>query len=72
MTATMFKQSFRMSRETFHWLLDYLEGLPELVPKNIGHGGRPPVALEKKLLLTLELLRNQIAFRYKRPLCILN
>ena len=36
--------------------------LHELIPQNIGKGVRAAVPLEKQLLLTLELLRNQIPF----------
>ena len=44
LTANMFKRHFRMNRDTFHWLLEglrNLKDLPELIPKNIEHGGRP-------------------------------
>lgn len=47
----------------FEWLLESLENSPELIPENVGKGGRVAVSLEKQLLLTLELLGNQIPFR---------
>ena len=43
--------------------MESLENGPELIPQNIGKGGRAAVPLEKQLLLTLELLGNQIPFR---------
>ena len=58
-----FKRNFRLSRDTFEWLKESLEHCPELIPQNIGKGGRAAVPLEKQLLLTLELLGNQIPFR---------
>lgn len=58
-----FKRTFRLSRDTFEWLMESLENCPELIPQNIGKGGRAAVPLEKQLLLTLELLGNQIPFR---------
>ena len=58
-----FKRNFRLSRDTFEWLMESLENCPELIPQNIGKGGRAAVPLEKQLLLSLELLGNQIPFR---------
>ena len=58
-----FKRNIRLSRDTFEWLMESLETCPELIPQNIGKGGRAPVPLEKQLLLTFELLENQIPFR---------
>ena len=58
-----FKCNFRLSRDTFEWLMESLENRPELIPQNIGKGGRAAVPLEKQLLLSLELLGNQIPFR---------
>ena len=58
-----FKRNFRLSSDTFEWLMESLENCPELIPQNIGKGGRAAVPLEKQLLLTLELLGNQIPFR---------
>jgi len=53
-----------MRRNTFMWLTESLEECRELIPGNIGSGGRAAVPLEKQvLLLTLELLGNQISFR---------
>lgn len=60
-----FKRNFRLSRGTFEWLMESLKNCPELIPQNIGKGGRAAVPLEKQLLLTHELLGNQIPFRYK-------
>lgn len=58
-----FKRNFRLSRGTFEWLMESLKNCPELIPQNIGKGGRAAVPLEKQLLLTHELLGNQIPFR---------
>ena len=58
-----FKHNFHLSRDTFEWLMESLENCPELIPQNIGKGGRATVPLEKQVLLTLELLGNQIPFR---------
>ena len=58
-----FKRNSRLSRDTFEWLMESLENCPELIPQNIGKGGKAAVPLEKQLLLTLELLGNQIPFR---------
>ena len=60
-----FKRNFRLSRGTFEWLMESLKNCPELIPQNIGKGGRAAVPLEKQLFLTHELLGNQIPFRYK-------
>ena len=58
-----FKRNFRLSRDTFEWLMESLENCPELITQNIGKGGRAAVPLEKQLLLTVELLGNQIPYR---------
>ena len=58
-----FKRNFRLSRGTFEWLMESLKNCPELTPQNIDKGGRAAVPLEKQLLLTHELLGNQIPFR---------
>ena len=58
-----FKRNFRLSRGTFEWLMESLKNCPELIPQNIRKGGRAAVPLEKQLLLTHELLGNQIPFR---------
>ena len=58
-----FKCNFRLSRNTFEWLMASLENCPEPIPQNIGKGGRAAVPLGKQLLLTLELLGSQIPFR---------
>ena len=58
-----FKRNFRMSRDTFQWLVESLQNSPEILPKNDGKGGRAAVPLENQLLLILELLGNQVSFR---------
>ena len=58
-----FKRNFRLSRDTFEWLIESLENCPELLPQNIGKGGGAIVPLVKQLLVTLELLGNLIPFR---------
>ena len=58
-----FKKSFRMRRNTFTWLTESSAECRELIPGNIGSGGRAAVPLEKQVLLTLDLLGNQISFR---------
>ena len=45
-----FKGNFRLSRGTFEWLMESLKNCPELIPQNIGKGGRAAVPLEKQLL----------------------
>lgn len=58
-----FKPNFRLSRGTFEWLMESLKNCPELIPQNIGKGGRAAMPLEKQPLLTHELLGNQIPFK---------
>ena len=58
-----FKRNLRLSRDPFEWLMESLKNCPGLIPQNIGKGGRAAVPLEKQLLPTHELLRNQIPFR---------
>ena len=63
LSGDRFKCKFHLSRDTFKWLMESLENCPELISQNIGKRGRAAVPLEKQLLLTLELLGNQIPFR---------
>ena len=46
LTDVRFKRNFRLSRDTFEWLLESLENSPELIPENVGKGGRVAVPLE--------------------------
>ena len=43
--------------------MESLENCPEVIPQNIGKGGRAAVPLEKQLLLTLELSRKSNSFQ---------
>ena len=58
-----FKKNLQMRRNTFTWLTESLAECRELIPGNIGSRGRAAVPLERQVLLTLELLGNQISFR---------
>jgi len=57
-----FKRSFRMSRGTFEVVLEAFANRCE-IPQQLDRGGRPPVSVEKHLLITLWFLGNQEPFR---------
>ena len=57
-----FRSHFRLSVETFEQLVVEQGNCPEL-PTGPQYGGREPILVEKHLLITLWLLRNQESIR---------
>ena len=45
LSDSTFQKNFRMRRNTFTWLTEYLAECRELIPGNIGSGGRAAVPL---------------------------
>ena len=48
MSHDRFKRNFRLSRDTFEWLIESLENCPVLIPENIGKGGGAVVSSKSK------------------------